>query len=253
MNKQEMIILKSPREIEEMKPASQIVADCYREVARLIEPGITTLEINNFVARHITKLGGKQFTKGYNGFPAETCTSVNDVVAHGIPSNRVLVDGDLLKLDIVAEYGGWFGDSCMSFAVGNIRPEAQKLMQVAQECLNLGIARALPGGRLGDITSAIQQHAEANGFSVVRDLLAHGIGRSLHEEPSYEHIGVAGKGVRLKEGMVFTIEPMINEGTFRITTDDDEWTARTADGKLSAQYEHTIAVTADGPLILTAR
>lgn len=248
-----MIILKSPREIEEMKPASQIVADCYREVARLIEPGITTLEINNFVARHITKLGGKQFTKGYNGFPAETCTSVNDVVAHGIPSNRVLVDGDLLKLDIVAEYGGWFGDSCMSFAVGNIRPEAQKLMQVAQECLNLGIARALPGGRLGDITSAIQQHAEANGFSVVRDLLAHGIGRSLHEEPSYEHIGVAGKGVRLKEGMVFTIEPMINEGTFRITTDDDEWTARTADGKLSAQYEHTIAVTADGPLILTAR
>jgi methionyl aminopeptidase len=247
-----MIILKSPREIEEMKPASQIVADCYREVAKLIEPGITTQEINDFVARHIIKLGGKQFTKGYNGFPAETCISINDVVAHGIPSKQVLMDGDLLKLDIVVEYGGWFGDSCRSYAVGNIRPEAQQLMKVAKECLDLGIARALPGGRLGDITSAIQQHAESNGYSVVRDLLAHGIGRSLHEEPSYEHIGIAGKGIRLKEGMVFTIEPMINEGTFHITIDDDEWTARTADGKLSAQYEHTIAITSDGPLILTA-
>ncbi|QUL52403.1 type I methionyl aminopeptidase [Paenibacillus tritici] len=248
-----MIILKSPREIEEMKQAGQIVADCYREVSKVIAPGITTLEINDFVARHITRLGGRQFTKGYNGFPAETCISINDVVAHGIPSNRVVMDGDLLKLDIVAEYGGWFGDSCMSYAVGNIGPEAQKLMQVTKECLDLGIARAIPGARLGDITSAIQQHAEVNGYSVVRDLLAHGIGRSLHEEPSYVHIGTAGKGVRLKEGMVFTIEPMINEGTYRITIDDDEWTARTADGKLSAQYEHTIAVTADGPLILTAQ
>lgn len=247
-----MITIKSPREIEEMKTAGQIVADCYRAVSKLIEPGITTREINDFVARHITKLGGKQFTKGYNGFPAETCTSVNDVVAHGIPSNLKLKDGDLLKLDIVVEYGGWFADSCWCYAVGNITPEAQKLMRVAKECLDLGITKALPGGRLGDITSAIQQHAEANGFSVVRDLLAHGIGRSLHEEPNYEHVGVAGKGIRLKEGMVFTIEPMINEGTFRITIDDDEWTARTADGKLSAQYEHTIAITADGPLILTA-
>ncbi|MEK3715480.1 type I methionyl aminopeptidase [Paenibacillus sp. FSL R7-0333] len=249
-----MIILKSPREIEEMKQASQIVADCYREVSRHIVPGITTLEINDFVARHITKLGGKQFTKGYNGFPAETCISINDVVAHGIPSSRrVVKEGDLLKLDIVAQYGGWFGDSCVSYAVGEIGPEAQRLMQVTKECLDLGIARAVPGGRLGDITSAIQQHAEAHGYSVVRDLLAHGIGRSLHEEPSYVHIGTAGKGIRLKEGMVFTIEPMINEGTYHITIDDDEWTARTADGKLSAQYEHTIAITADGPLILTAQ
>lgn len=133
-----MIILKSPREIEEMKPASQIVADCYREVAKLIGPGITTREINDFVARHITKLGGKQFTKGYNGFPAETCISVNDVVAHGIPSNQALMDGDLLKLDIVVEYGGWFGDSCWCYAVGNIRPEAQKLMKVTKECLIWG-------------------------------------------------------------------------------------------------------------------
>lgn len=248
-----MIVIKSPREIEEMKTAGQIVADCHREAAKIIEPGITTREINDFVARHMTKLGGKQFTKGYNGFPAETCTSLNDVVAHGIPSKRALKDGDLLKLDIVVEYGGWFGDSCWCYAVGTVRPEASRLMKVAKECLELGIARALPGGRLGDITSTIQQHAESNGYSLVRDLLAHGIGRSLHEEPNYEHIGVAGKGIRLKEGMVFTIEPMVNEGTFRIAIDDDQWTARTADGKLSAQYEHTIAITSDGPLVLTAQ
>lgn len=247
-----MIILKSPREIEEMKTASQIVADCYREVTKIIAPGITTQEINDFVARHITKLGGKQFTKGYKGFPAETCTSVNDVVAHGFPSHRKLQEGDLLKLDIVAEYDGWYGDSCWCFPIGELRPEITKLVRVTKECLELGIAQALPGARLGDVTSAIQQHAEANGFSVVRDLLGHGIGRSLHEEPNYEHVGVAGKGIRLKEGMVFTVEPMINEGTFRIQIDNDGWTARTADGKWSAQYEHTIAITEAGPLILTA-
>ncbi|WP_213504714.1 type I methionyl aminopeptidase [Paenibacillus faecis] len=248
-----MIILKSPREIEEMKTASQIVADCHREVAKLIEPGITTLEINDFVAKHIIKLGGKQFTKGYNGFPAETCASVNDVVAHGFPSAKPLQEGDLLKLDIVAEFGGWFGDSCWCYTIGQPSPAVERLLKVTKECLDLGIAQAIPGNRLGDITSAIQKHAESHGYSVVRDLLAHGVGRSLHEEPSYEHIGVAGKGVRLKEGMVFTIEPMINEGTFRISIDADGWTARTADGKLSAQYEHTVALTADGPLILTAQ
>ncbi|GIO83728.1 methionine aminopeptidase [Paenibacillus faecis] len=236
-----------------MKTASQIVADCHREVAKLIEPGITTLEINDFVAKHIIKLGGKQFTKGYNGFPAETCASVNDVVAHGFPSAKPLQEGDLLKLDIVAEFGGWFGDSCWCYTIGQPSPAVERLLKVTKECLDLGIAQAIPGNRLGDITSAIQKHAESHGYSVVRDLLAHGVGRSLHEEPSYEHIGVAGKGVRLKEGMVFTIEPMINEGTFRISIDADGWTARTADGKLSAQYEHTVALTADGPLILTAQ
>ncbi|WP_435925053.1 type I methionyl aminopeptidase [Paenibacillus sp. DYY-L-2] len=248
-----MIILKSPREIEEMKAAGQIVADCHREVAKLIRPGITTLEINDFVAKHIIKLGGKQFTKGYNGFPAETCTSVNDVVAHGFPSSKPLQEGDLLKLDIVAQLNGWFGDSCWCYAVGKASPEAEKLQRVTKECLELGIRQAIPGNRLGDITSAIQTHAESHGYSVVRDLLAHGIGRTLHEEPNYEHVGAPGKGIRLKEGMVFTIEPMINQGTFRIKIDQDGWTARTADGKLSAQFEHTIALTADGPLVLTAQ
>ncbi|MEK4511734.1 type I methionyl aminopeptidase [Paenibacillus sp. FSL K6-2524] len=248
-----MIILKSPREIEEMRPASQIVADCHREIAKIIEPGITTLEINDMVARHIVKLGGKQFTKGYNGFPAETCASVNDVVAHGFPSRRKLEDGDIVTIDIVVEYNGWFGDSGWTYAIGQVSPVAEKLMKVTKECLYIGIEKALPGNRLGDVTSAIQAHAESNGFSVVRDLLAHGIGRSLHEEPNYEHVGIAGKGIRLKEGMAMTIEPMINEGTYRITIDDDEWTARTADGKLSAQYEHTIVITGDGPQILTAQ
>ncbi|AWB45152.1 type I methionyl aminopeptidase [Paenibacillus sp. CAA11] len=246
-----MITLKSSKEIEQMRPANQIVADCHRELAKLIEPGITTLEINDFVAKHITKLGGKQFTKGYNGFPAETCASVNDVVAHGFPNRTPLREGDIAKIDIVVEYDGWFGDSAWCYAVGEISDTARKLMQVTKECLYIGIERAIPGGRLGDVTSAIQAHAEQHGFSVVRDLLGHGVGRSLHEEPSFEHVGMAGKGIRLKEGMVLTIEPMINEGTYRITIDDDEWTARTADGKLSAQYEHTIAITADGPLILT--
>lgn len=248
-----MITLKSAREIEEMKRAGEIVADCHREVAKMIAPGITTLELNDFVARHIERLGGKQFTKGYNGFPAETCMSVNDVVAHGFPSSKPLEDGDLLKIDIVAEYGGWFGDSCWCYAVGTLSPAAERLLRVTKECLDLGIAQALAGNRLGDVTSAVQRHAESQGYGVVRDLLAHGVGRKLHEEPSFEHIGVPGKGVRLKEGMVFTIEPMLNEGTFRIKIDGDGWTARTADGKLSAQFEHTIAITADGPLILTAQ
>nr|WP_281069374.1 type I methionyl aminopeptidase [Paenibacillus shirakamiensis] len=243
--------MKSRQEIEDMKTANDIVADCHRQIAKFIAPGITTLEINDFVAKHIIKLGGKQFTKGYNGYPAETCASVNDVIAHGFPDRTPLKVGDIAKIDIVAEYGGWFGDSAWCYAIGEISDAAKHLMQTTKDCLYLGIQQAVDGNRLGDVTSAIQQHAEKNGFSVVRDLLGHGIGRSLHEEPTYEHVGTAGKGVRLKEGMVFTIEPMINEGTYSISIDEDGWTARTTDGKLSAQYEHTIAITADGPLILT--
>lgn len=153
------------------------MADCHREIAKIIEPGITTLEINDMVARHIVKLGGKQFTKGYNGFPAETCASVNDVVAHGFPSRRKLEDGDIVTIDIVVEYNGWFGDSGWTYAIGQVSPVAEKLMKVTKECLYIGIEKALPGNRLGDVTSAIQAHAESNGFSVVRDLLAHGIGK----------------------------------------------------------------------------
>lgn len=246
-----MIILKTDDEISKMKQAGAIVAACHKEVARMIQPGITTLEINDAVAILIKKLGANQVTKGYNNFPAETCASVNDVIAHGFPSKTPLQNGDIVTIDIVVELDGWHGDSGWTYAVGTISDEADRLMKITKECLYRGIAQAVAGNRLGDVTHAIQSYAESNGYSVVRELNAHGIGRSLHEEPSYPHVGKAGKGIRLKEGMVLTIEPMINVGTYLMTIDDDNWTARTFDGKLSAQYEHTIAITANGTVILT--
>ncbi|MGE5703812.1 MAG: type I methionyl aminopeptidase [Clostridia bacterium] len=248
-----MITLKSMTQINQMKKASQIVAACHKEIARMIKPGVTTLEINDYVEKRITELGGSQYTKGYNGYQFATCASVNDVIAHGFPSKTPLKDGDIVKIDIVAKADGWVGDSCWCYAVGTISPEAKRLMKVTLECLQLAIEKAVVGNRIGDVTHAIQSHAERNGYSVVRDLLAHGIGKEVHEPPNYPHVGIPGKGFRLKEGMVFTIEPMINIGTYRMTVDPDGWTARTADGKLSAQYEHTIAITADGPLVLTAQ
>ncbi|MFB6364810.1 type I methionyl aminopeptidase [Paenibacillus elgii] len=246
-----MIILKSKQEIELMKQAGRLVAACHREIGKLVQPGITTLEIEDLVDTMITKHGGRAFTKGYNGYKYATCASVNDVIAHGFPSRAPLQEGDIVTIDIVAEVDGWLGDSAWTYAVGSISDEARRLMEVTKQCLDLGIAQALAGNRLGDITHAIQSHAERNGYSVVRDLLAHGIGRDLHEEPSYAHVGPPGKGIRLKEGFVFTIEPMINAGTHHMYVEADGWTARTADGRLSAQYEHTIAITEDGPLLLT--
>ncbi|WP_028560425.1 type I methionyl aminopeptidase [Paenibacillus pinihumi] len=248
-----MITLKSPRQIEEMKQAGRMVADCHKEIAAMIRPGITTLEINDYVERRLAEMGGSQFTKGYNGYEYAICASVNDVIAHGFPDKKPLRSGDIVKIDIVAIADGWIGDSCWCYAVGDISPEAQRLMQITKECMDLGISQAVAGNRLGDVQHAIQQHAEAHGYSVVRDLLGHGVGRELHEEPNYPHVGLPGKGVRLKEGMVFTIEPMLNEGTYEMKIDADGWTARTADGRLSAQYEHTIAITKDGPLVLTSQ
>ena len=246
-----MFTLKTAEEIQAMRKAGQIVAKCHKEIAGMIRPGITTLEINDYVERRIAELGGRQVIKGYRGFPFATCASVNDVVAHGFPNNRPLKDGDIVKIDIVAECEGWIGDSAWCYAVGNISKEARRLMQVTKECLYLGIEKAVVGNRIGDVMHAVQSHAEKNGFSVVRDLLGHGIGRSLHEEPNFVHVGKPGKGFRLREGMVITIEPMINQGTYEVTIDLDNWTVRTADGKWSAQYEHTIAITKDGPVILT--
>jgi len=248
-----MVTLKSAAEIEEMKIAGQFVAACHKRVAEMIRPGITTQEINDEVERLIVKAGGSAPTLGYNGYPYATCTSVNDVIAHGFPNSKPLQQGDIVTVDIVAELNGWVGDSAWTYAVGPISEEAEKLMRVAKECMYIGIERATVGSRIGDVVHAIQQHAEQNGFGVVRDLLAHGVGRSMHEEPNFPHVGSPGKGFRLKEGMVITIEPMLNEGTYRMTIDDDGWTARTADGKLSAQYEHTIAITKAGPVILTAQ
>ncbi|CAM4259753.1 MULTISPECIES: type I methionyl aminopeptidase [Bacillales] len=248
-----MIILKSKHEIEAIRKACQVVAECHRTIAPLIKPGITTNEIDRIFEDIILKHGAKPYEKGYKGYPYATCASVNDVIAHGFPSDKPLEEGDIVTIDTVAELDGWLGDSAWSYAVGKISPTAEKLMRVTKECLDLGIAQAQPGNRLGDVTSAIQRHAESHGFGVVRDLLAHGIGRDLHEEPTYVHIGNPGKGPRIKEGMVFTIEPMITEGTYYMTIDPDGWTARTLDRKLAAQYEHTIAITAEGPQILTAQ
>lgn len=246
-----MIILKSMSEIEQMKQAGQIVATCHKELAKIIKPGITTLEINDLVEKMITELGGEQYTKGYNGYQFATCASVNDVIAHGFPNKVPLKNGDIVKIDIVAKCNGWVGDSAWCYAVGEVSEEASRLMRVTKECLYLAIEQAVVGNRLGDVMHALQTHAESNGYSVVRDLLAHGVGRELHEDPDIVHIGKPGRGHRLKEGMVFTIEPMINAGAYHMTVDEDGWTARTADGRLSAQYEHTIAITSDGPIILT--
>jgi methionyl aminopeptidase len=248
-----MVILKSKQEIEAIRKACQVVAECHRTIAPLMKPGITTNEIERIFEEVMQKHGAKPFTKGYKGYQYATCASVNDVIAHGFPSDQPLADGDIVTIDTVAELDGWLGDSAWTYAIGNLSPMAEKLMRVTKECLDLGIAQALPGNRLGDVTSAIQRHAESNGFGVVRDLLAHGIGRNLHEDPSYMHVGKPGKGLRLKEGMVITIEPMITEGTYYMTIDADGWTARTLDRKLAAQYEHTSAITADGPQILTAQ
>ncbi|MEK4358119.1 type I methionyl aminopeptidase [Paenibacillus sp. FSL M7-1455] len=248
-----MIILKSKAEIEEMRKAGRIVAAFHKAISSMIRPGVTTLEIESFALQFLKENGAKAYTIGYNGYPYATCASVNDVIAHGFPNRTPLKEGDIVTIDIVAEKDGWIGDSAWSYAVGEVSEEARKLMRVTKECLDLGIGKAVVGNRIGDVMHAVQTHAERNGFSVVRDLLGHGVGREMHEEPNYPHVGKPGKGFRLKEGMVLTIEPMINAGKAFMTVDADGWTARTADGSLSAQYEHTIAITADGPVILTAQ
>ena len=246
-----MVTLKSRSELEAMKKPGALVAECHRMIAPLIRPGVTTIEIDRIVERYILDRGGKLPTKGYHGYAFATCASVNDVIAHGFPNDKPLRNGDIVTIDIVAELDGWVGDSAWCYAVGDISPEAERLMRVTRECLQLGIEQAVVGNRIGDVMHAVQSHAERNGYSVVRDLLGHGVGRSMHEEPNYSHVGTPGKGFRLKEGMVLTIEPMINAGTHRMYVEADGWTARTADGQLSAQYEHTVAITAEGPLILT--
>ncbi|MCZ8517668.1 type I methionyl aminopeptidase [Paenibacillus filicis] len=246
-----MIILKTPEEMALMRHAGQILAECHRETGAMIKPGMTTMQINDFAEAFITKHGAEQVTKGYKGFPAATCASVNDVIAHGFPDHRPLQEGDIVKMDIVCKYKGWHADTCYTYAVGKLSPEAERLVRVTKECLDMCIPKAVPGNRMGDIMHVIQSHAEGAGFSVVRDLVGHGIGRSMHEEPTIVHAGKPGKGILLKEGMVFTIEPMINQGKLEMFIDFDGWTARTMDGSLSAQFEHTVAITKDGPMILT--
>ncbi|KPV56887.1 methionine aminopeptidase [Paenibacillus sp. A3] len=246
-----MIHLKTPQEIALMAKAGAVLAKCHEEIAKMVRPGLTTLEINDFAERFINEHGAKQVTKGYKGYPFATCASVNDVIAHGFPSEEPLQEGDILKMDIVCSYDGWMADSCRTYAVGKISEEAERLVRVTKECLDLSIPKAIVGNRIGDVMHVVQQHAQQAGFSIVRDLVGHGIGREMHEEPSFAHVGKPGRGFLLQEGMVITIEPMINAGKHEMFIDFDGWTARTYDGSLSAQFEHTIAITRDGPLILT--
>lgn len=246
-----MIIIKTKQEIEKMQTAADLLVKVHRALRDEVKPGVTTLELDKFVEKFITDRGGYPEQKGYQGFPYSICASVNDEICHGFPSDRKLQDGDLLTIDMVVNVDGYLADSAWSYAVGNISEEAQKLMDVTKECLYRSIELVKPGVRLGDIGHAIQSHAEANGFSVVRDFVGHGIGTNMHEDPQVLHYGKPGRGIRLEEGMVFTIEPMINSGDWPIKMDDNGWTARTRDGSLSCQYEHTLAVTEDGVIILT--
>ncbi|CAC9923699.1 methionine aminopeptidase, type I [Aedoeadaptatus nemausensis] len=246
-----MIIIKTKQEIEKMQTAADLLVKVHRALRDEVKPGVTTLELDKFVEKFITDRGGYPEQKGYQGFPYSICASVNDEICHGFPSDRKLKDGDLLTIDMVVNVDGYLADSAWSYAVGDISEEAQKLMDVTKECLYRSIELVKPGVRLGDIGHAIQSHAEANGFSVVRDFVGHGIGTNMHEDPQVLHYGKPGRGIRLEEGMVFTIEPMINSGDWPIKMDDNGWTARTRDGSLSCQYEHTLAVTEDGVIILT--
>lgn len=246
-----MIHLKSAREIEQMAEAGRLLACCHREIKKKIRPGITTKEIDEFVERYLAEHGATPEQKGYQGYPYATCASVNDVICHGFPSAKPLQSGDIVTIDMVVNLNGWLADSAWSYRVGEVSDEAERLLQTTKEALYAGIEQAVVGNRIGDIGHAIQQIAEPRGYSVVRQFIGHGIGKTMHEDPQVPHFGKPGRGRRLKEGMVITIEPMINTGSFLAKVDDDGWTARTEDGGLSAQYEHTVAITAAGPRILT--
>ncbi|AIG28646.1 type I methionyl aminopeptidase [Brevibacillus laterosporus] len=247
-----MIVIKTKEEIELMRQAGIILASIHQKIATMIQPGITTWEIDQFVERYLKEHGAKPEQKGYHGYPYATCASINDVICHGFPSKKELKNGDIVTIDMVVNLNGWLADSAWSYGVGQISEEADRLLTTTKDALYLGIEQAVVGNRIGDISHAIQTFAEERGYSVVRDFTGHGIGQKMHEDPYVPHFGPAGKGVRLKEGMVLTIEPMLNVGTYHAVVDEEDgWTARTRDGKLSAQYEHTLAITADGPQILT--
>ncbi|WP_274648894.1 type I methionyl aminopeptidase [Paenibacillus humicola] len=246
-----MIILKTEEEIGAIRKAGRIVAACHREIAKRMKPGATTAEIDRFAEAFLLRNGAKPAQKGYRGYPYATCASVGDVVCHGFPSGKTLRSGDIVTIDMVAEVDGWMADSAWSYAVGKPSPEAEKLLKAAKQALYDGIRKAVAGGRLGDIGSAVQQTAKREGYAIIDYFVGHGIGRSMHEEPQVEHRGKAGSGKKLRKGMVLTIEPILTMGENRIVIDDDGWTARSADGKWAAQFEHTIAITDGEPLILT--
>lgn len=247
-----MIVLKTTRELGLMKEACVIAAGALKAAGAAVEPGISTEEIDRIAHNFITKNGAIPTFKGYNGYPAATCISINDEVIHGIPSKkRIVKAGDIVSIDVGATFNGYVGDNAATFAAGDISPEAQRLCDTTRESLYEGIKMAVAGGRIGDIGSTIQRYCEERGFSVVREFTGHGVGKQMHEDPSVPNFGTPGRGVRLLPGMTIAIEPMINMGGAGIRQLPDGWTIKTKDGALSAHFEHTVAITSNGPVILT--
>ncbi len=249
-----MIILKSRQEIEKIHKACLIVATVLDEIQDMIKPGITTQALDEFAEKVIVSSGAQPAFKGYRGYPKTLCTSLNNEVVHGIPSKKVILkDSDILSIDVGAIVEGFYGDAAKTFPVGTVASASHRLIKITEEALHRGIEAAVPGGRLYDISSAVQRHVESNGFSVVREFVGHGIGRNMHEDPQIPNFGESGQGPKLKAGMVFAIEPMVNMGGSATLVKEDGWTAVTVDGSLSAHFEHTVAVMPEGPWILSRK
>jgi len=246
-----MVVLKSAREIEIMGRAGRIVGRILAAVQERIEPGVTTAELDRLAEKLCDDHRVEPAFKGYRGYPYALCCSVNEEVVHGFPGPRRLREGDILSMDFGVRYEGYFGDAAVTVGVGRVSAEAERLMAVTRQALEAGIAACVEGGRLGDVSAAVQRHAEANGFSVVRQFVGHGIGRQLHEEPQVPNYVGGGRDLKLSQGLVLAIEPMVNAGGYEVRVKEDGWTAVTVDGSLSAHFEHTVAVTGDGPLILS--
>lgn len=246
-----MIELKNREQLDRMRRAGKIVADTLDKIRDIVKPGITTKELDRLAEEHILKCGAIPAFKGYNGFPATLCTSVNEEVVHGIPGLRALENGDIISIDCGAAYDGFYGDSAITLPVGEISPEKQNLLAACEKSLSRGIEQAMKGNRLFDISYAIQVYVENNGLSVVRDYVGHGIGRRMHEDPQIPNFGKPGRGPRLEVGMALAIEPMVNLGGYQVETLKDKWTVVTKDRRASAHFEHTVAITDNGPEILT--
>ncbi len=245
------ITIKSPQEVDLMRHAGAVVGSVITLLKKSVEPGMTTKDLDNIARKEITRLGAKPTFKGYRGFPASICTSVNEEIVHGIPGRRVLREGDVVKVDVGATWDGLIGDAAVSLPVGEVTEDVKALIEATRESLLEGIKASIPGNRIGDIGAAVQAFGEARGYGVVREFVGHGVGRFLHEEPQVPNYGEPGKGPLLRPGMCIAIEPMLNLGDWRTRILDDNWTVVTADGMLSAHFEHTITITENGPEILT--
>ena len=246
-----MIIIRSPREVEQIRKANVVVAEVLERLKTLVVPGVTTDELDGISEEIILSKGAVPAFKGYRGYPKTLCVSINEEVVHGIPNKRKLKEGDIVSIDVGTNLHGYFGDAAITLPVGEINPEAKRLLEVTEKALSIGIEMAKVGNRLFDISHAVQAWVESNGFSVVRDFVGHGIGKSLHEDPQIPNFGSPHQGPRLEKGMIFALEPMVNEGTYDVRVLDDGWTVVTADGKPSAHFEHTIAITDGDAMILS--